>query len=280
MEFPARAYVLNPIIQTQSLTMIYSFRGIGKTYLAMSLGLAVASGGSVLKWSAPTPRKVVYVDGEMPGVSMRERLSAIIAGMTVEPPPGYFRIITPDLQPTGMPFPNLSGSIGQKMVEDELDGTELLILDNLSCLTRGVENDAESWIPMQEWALSLRRQGVSVLFLHHAGKAGAQRGTSKREDILDTVITLKRPSDYVPSEGSKFEVHFEKCRGIHGDETQPFETQLVMDAAGGMTWAVSNLEKIIAAKAMALFEAGMSVREVAEELKISKSTAHRIKGGN
>ena len=41
---------------------------------------------------------------------------------------------------------------------------------------------------------------------------------SKREDILDTVLSLKRPDDYEPTEGARFEVHFEKCRGIYGEE--------------------------------------------------------------
>lgn len=54
------------------------------------------------------------------------------------------------------------------------------------------------------------------MFIHHAGKSGAQRGTSKREDVLDTVVALKRPGDYVTSQGARFEVHFEKARGIFG----------------------------------------------------------------
>lgn len=243
----------------------------------MGIGLAVAAGGTVLKWKSPFPRKVLYVDGEMPGVTMQERLSSLVAGMDTEPKPGNFKIITPDLQPVGLSFPYLSGTLGQKMIEDELDGTELLIIDNLSCLTKGIENDAESWIPMQEWALSLRRRGISVLFLHHAGKAGAQRGTSKREDILDTVITLKRPPDYIPSEGARFEVHFEKCRGMHGDAVEPFEVRLAMEDKAA-TWVMANLENITASKAAELFAAGMTIRDVAEELKISKSTAHRLKG--
>ena len=49
---------------------------------------------------------------------------------------------------------------------------------------------------MQAWLLRLRRQGVAVLLVHHAGRSGNPRGTSKREDVLDTVIQLKHPEDY------------------------------------------------------------------------------------
>ena len=37
-------------------------------------------------------------------------------------------------------------------------------------------------IQFQEWLLRLRRRGVSVLIVHHAGKGGEQRGKSRRED--------------------------------------------------------------------------------------------------
>jgi len=51
-----------------------------------------------------------------------------------------------------------------------LDGVELLILDNLSSLTVGLrENDSDGWSPIQEWLLRLRRRGISVLIVHHAG---------------------------------------------------------------------------------------------------------------
>ena len=47
---------------------------------------------------------------------------------------------------------------------------------------------------MQRWLLSLRRRGKGALLIHHAGKGGQQRGTSRREDVLDTVIALRGPT--------------------------------------------------------------------------------------
>jgi|SRR6516162_856742 hypothetical protein len=35
------------------------------------------------------------------------------------------------------------------------------------------------------WALQLRRAGKSVILIHHAGKSGRQRGTSRKEDALE-----------------------------------------------------------------------------------------------
>ncbi len=139
--------------------------------------------------------------------------------------PSYFRIITQDLQPNGIP--DLATTEGQKIVESVLGDAELLILDNLSCLVRRVqENESDSWLPIQEWLLKLRRKGISVLFIHHAGKSGIQRGTSRREDVLDAVIALRHPPSYKHEEGAKFIVKNEKPRGIVGKDVEPFVVQL------------------------------------------------------
>src|SRR5262245_32627608 len=77
MDLPPREFVLEPILQTQGTVMLYSKRGVGKTYLSLGIGCAVGSGSTCLRWRAPKPRRVMYVDGEMPAVTMRERLAAI-----------------------------------------------------------------------------------------------------------------------------------------------------------------------------------------------------------
>lgn len=138
-------------------------------------------------------------------------------------------------------MPDLATRQGQSLLEPQLEGVDLLILDNLSALCRdGNENEGEGWLPVQEWGLGLRRRGISVLFLHHAGKNKSQRGTSRREDLLDTVVTLKHPADYDPSEGLRCEVHFEKTRAMLGDEAKPFEVRLESGQMGGRSGQCAN----------------------------------------
>jgi putative DNA primase/helicase len=57
--------------------MIYAPREIGKTYVALSIAYAVATGGTIFGWQAPEPKRVLYIDGEMPSRSMQERLAQI-----------------------------------------------------------------------------------------------------------------------------------------------------------------------------------------------------------
>ena len=187
MKLPPREMLLGPWLPSQGLVMVFAGRGVGKTYFALAAAYAVASGGQFLKWEAPKARRVLYVDGEMPGVVMQERLAGIVGASDKEAPGDFLRLITPDLQEYGIP--DLATPEGQERIEQQLAGAELVVLDNLSTLCRsGAENETESWGVVQEWALSLRRRGISVMYVHHAGKSGQQRGTSAREDVLDSVV--------------------------------------------------------------------------------------------
>ena len=274
-DIPPRERILAPWLLTQSLNMVYAWRGIGKTHVALGIAYATASGSSFLKWQAVKPRRVLYIDGEMPAASMQDRLKGLVASNDVDFDPDYFQLITPDLQTGAMP--DLATADGQDAIDVIMGETELIVIDNLSCLARsgGRENDAESWLPIQPWALRQRQQGRSVLFLHHSGKGGAQRGTSKKEDILDTVLTLKRPAEYNPADGAVFEVHFEKTRDMHGDDAEPFEARLQTDALGQSTWIYSSVEDSTFDRVVSLANEGLSQKEIAEELGINKSTVSR-----
>ena len=166
---------------------------------------------------------------------------------------------------------------GRDQVESHLEGIDLLILDSITtlCPGSGSENEAESWESMQTWLLSLRRQDVTVLLAHHDGKGGQQRGTSKREDVLSQVIQLRRPHDYCPSEGARFEVHFSKARGLLGDDVKPFEAHLTGGPSGTDTWTWKLLDDVRANQMQELVDSGMSQRDVANEMRVSQGTVSK-----
>jgi KaiC/GvpD/RAD55 family RecA-like ATPase len=277
LEIKEREMLLSPILPEKGLVMVYAYRGVGKTHVALGIGYAVASGGTFLKWSAPKARRVLLVDGEMPAASLRERLAGIVAAAKQEAEPDAMRVIAGDLVEHGG-IGNLADPAVQAELDKHLAGIDLLILDNLSSLTAVIrDNDQESWTTIQQWLLRLRRRGISVLLVHHAGKAGEQRGTSRREDVLDASISLRRPSDYIASEGARFEVHIEKGRAITGDAAKPFEAKLTADPDGRPRWVMHEIADVQKARVEALVADGLSVRDIAEETGIPKSTVHRIK---
>jgi hypothetical protein len=274
-DFPPRENMLVPWLGVSSLALMYAWRGTGKTLVAHGVAWAVACGSGFLTWHAPQPRRVLLIDGEMRAVDIQERFQNIRAVSEAEPDPEFLKIVAADTFRDGLP--NMADKAAQQRYADVIGDADLVIADNLSTLCPTLkENDADSWAPVQEWALSQRRINKSVLLIHHGGKGGTQRGTSRKEDVLDTVMALRRPPDYSPSEGARFEIHFEKARGFYGNDAQPFEARLV-----DREWMIGPIKAGDDAETLkALHAQGMSVRDIADRTGVPRSTVHRKLNGH
>jgi putative DNA primase/helicase len=274
MDIPPRRTLLAPWLPEKGAAMVYAPRGLGKTYLSLSIAYTVASGGRLLRWQVPEPQRVLFVDGEMPLVALQERLTGIVLGAETQPPQDDFLQFLPaDHFRDGLP--DLASQQGQDLLISLAKNVALVIFDNLSSLARVRENEADDWQPMQDLVLKLRRSGTTTLIVHHSGKGGQQRGTSRREDVLDTVISLRRPEGYDPTEGARFEVHYEKSRGFTGADAIPFEASLLIGEHGGIEWQTSDLKKDDKATAFEMFDSGQKVPDVVRDLGVHRATAYR-----
>lgn len=277
MELPPQEFLLEPWLTRQSLGMVYAWRGVGKTWFSLAVAYAVASGGKFLGWKAPKARRVLYLDGEMPAGVTQERLASIVAMAPAEAPADNFQLLTPDLNNGALP--DLATVAGRTQIDAVICecAPDLVVLDNLSAWIRTGEreNDAESWSPMTPWLLKLRAQGRAAFFVHQAGKGGQQRGTSKKEDLLDVVIALRRPPDYQPENGAHFEVAFEKARALAGAAVDPVEAPLVKDEAGALQWTVKAQTVSTYDRVVELAKLRLTQTEIAEELNVNKSSVCR-----
>jgi putative DNA primase/helicase len=273
IQFKTREVILAPWLHSQDLCMVFAPRGIGKTHFGIAVAFAVATGGKFAQWSATGPRQVLYLDGELPGAMMQARLAMHCPD--VEPAPGYLRVFTPDLVPDGRLMPDLATLAGQYQIDAMVLDADVVIVDNLSAWARsGRENEAESWLPIADWILALRRKGKAVILIHHSGKGGQQRGTSKKEDLLDVVIGLSRPKDYDPSQGAVFVSEFTKARNLTGKDAESLEmTMTVIDDRA--TWECRTVEASTYDRVVALTKEGLSPSEICAELDINKSTVSR-----
>lgn len=276
-KFKERTPLLGNLLHSQDLAMVHAGRGIGKTHWALSVAFAVATGGTFLRWTALNARKVLYLDGELPGQVMQKRLAMHLPDR--EPLPGYFRTFTPDLLDSETLLPDLATARGQEAINSMIEeDTALVVLDNLSAWARsgGKENDEASWAPMAAWMLGLRRRGIAVLLVHHSGKNGEQRGTSKKEDLLDVVLKLKRPADYDPKDGSVFVMEFSKARNLIGEDAESLELALKVDEdTKRATWVWKTATEGTFSRVVALANDGLKQHEIAEELGINKSNVSR-----
>ena len=271
-DLPERASILDPILSAKSLALLYGPRGLGKTFVAMGIAWAAASGGSFLGWQASRPMRVVYLDGEMAATEMRDRLAMF------GPVPETLEFMLADLG-TARATPDLGTQHGQLDLLELLQDahTSLLVIDNLASLVGLRGKDPDPWRTVQRFLMMLRRHRTAVLVVHHANKQGHQRGTSRREDIVDLVMAIRRPPDYRPSEGARFELHFEKTRSLHGTAIEPIEARLTVDADGRAQWNWTRTEAQEFDRVAALLRDGLTPTQVARELGISKSKAYRLR---
>ena len=72
---PPRRDLLPPWLASDTAALVYGPPGIGKSFLALGIAWAVASGGSFLGWRSTRPRRVLYVDGEMGAAELSDRLA-------------------------------------------------------------------------------------------------------------------------------------------------------------------------------------------------------------
>jgi putative DNA primase/helicase len=260
-----------------SLVMVFGPRGIGKTMLQLGLTAGLVTGSKFLAWEVSAPVGVLYIDGEMPLDELRHRTTALLSN----PPKAPLHFLTSEVvyAKTQRDLTLTSTAIQDEITTmlDAHPDIRVVILDNISSLFVGIDEDRKrDWEPISAWLVRLRHRGLSVILVHHAGKGGNQRGTSGREDALDVVIQLDRPSQYDAREGCHFELRFTKARSVKGDDVTPLDIRLT-EEAGLVQLLCKPLEESREDQVGRLLDAGLtSPTDVAAELDISKGYACKL----
>lgn len=254
----SRGNMLLPFFRQGDAMLLYAPAGVGKSFLSMCIGLAVAGSGTIkgLDWYSEVKRKVLLVDGEMPRADLRDRLETIVSdewidGLDAETAGENFTLLTRLGQDGEGGFIDLTkesshGLIGQYCVKNEV---KLVILDNFSTLTDAMEeeNNATAFRQLNLFVSKLKRRGISVLLVHHANKEGLSfRGSSALAVPYDSILGMHK----VPTQsanGSPFRLAFEKLRTLQSKATQTRE--LVMGPFGYSSRegieADENLTKVV-----------------------------------
>jgi putative DNA primase/helicase len=280
MKLPQPVPILGNLLHEGTLMMVYGPAGAGKTFLKLSIAIGAAYGVEVLGWMPPAPVPVVYIDGEMVARVLQQRgndlVSPVLASIKHVWKP--LLIVTPDLQPHGIRA--IDQPEGKAAVIDLVKehGARLLVLDNLSCLTNPEDdNAATSWTAVQELLLAMRRGGVAVIVGHHAGKSGAQRGTSRRADILDVILKLSPITDTEADGRTRVNVEFEKGRSLTSTEKEPFIATLEPHPLGGLVWSRSGPAIPKTERIREMLLSGMPATAVAIELATATSFVYRVR---
>jgi len=256
------------------LGFIFGERGLGKTWLALDIARGLAEGRAIGPWPVTKARRVLYIDGEMPLDGIRDRDAALRCG------DGGLFVLNHEwlFQKSGCVL-NLSDDSAQTSVLTlcEAEKFEVVILDNLSCLFRGIaENDADAWEIVLPWLLELRRRRVAVILVHHANRSGVHmRGTSRREDAAFWVLRLDAVSSHSKEgDGARFVSRFTKARQGTREETEPLEWSYQPD--GLRTRVTFRQMQTVEIFKQWVRDGLTSCSDIAEEMGLSKGAVSKL----
>lgn len=270
-------FVLFPWLPKQGISFVYAATGFGKTLFAMNVAYCIAKSGHFLNFKCPQPRKVLYIDGEMPLIQVENRYKKIIQEQGDLLFPENFTLLnTEAILPRKLP--KICTPEGQRYYTDLFmrEKYEVVILDNLSMLTDIDENSSKEWKQVQDWLLHIRSIGLSVIILHHAGKIQTGfRGTSRMLDCADSAISLTKIDNFVFESDvqnlTRFKLAYEKNRHFGGKDALPMDV-----CYENQKWVYRSIELERMDKAIICFKANMSQSETAREMGINQSSVSRL----
>ncbi len=285
MPFDPWEYVLEPWLRTEETAVIWAASGLGKTWMSLSIALAVAGGGRIGEWTAPKARKVLYIDGEMNLRDLRDRIRDLLNGGAVEVPDrelaeSNLEIIARQAQEIGQGFLDLTNADHQAGILEGVrrKAVELVIFDNLTTLSEGLEdeNDAGQFKPLQGLFMQLKAAKVGAILIHHANKSHKQmRGSTALETTFEVIIGLKRPDVWTAHRGATFDLEFTKFRGERDDRTDSKTWSLLKGSGWELAKAESEEAKDL--PAVRLLKTGQytTQAEIAKELDVDPGTVSR-----
>ena len=186
-ETDAADWLLEPLIARGRGHSLYAGAKTGKSLLMLAACAAVATGRPFLNNPARPPEPILYLDYEMTGDDVRERLESYGYG-----PDDDLGLLHYALLPTIDPLDTHSGA--NAVIDAALRlGVIHVIIDTTSRAVAGEENDADTFRTLYRLlGLRLKSHGIGYHRLDHAGKNFelGQRGSSAKNDDVDVVQAL------------------------------------------------------------------------------------------
>lgn len=163
--------------------------GVGKSWIALDLGVHMAMGKSEWLGMKLNGTKVMILDQENPQVTARQRLHML--GLRQEHSENlkyaWYQNILLDQQ----------GQVNKLYDDVEAFEPDYLVIDSLSRMHLKNENANEEMNPLINGAIYpiARQMGVTVLMIHHVAKAGGSRGATAIRNATDITLDVSNSED-------------------------------------------------------------------------------------
>lgn len=170
-------WLVEGLIPKGAITLLFGRGGIGKTWLALQLGKAVAEKSNI---------PVIYVGFEDPIAILKERLSVLGTSKNLY----IWHISNSEIIP-----PKLDSKDWKNY--KNLPQDSLFIFDTLRASQSGDENSSRDMAIIMERLKELREKGFTILLLHHTPKSneGIYKGSTAILDLVDHALCLEKTKD-------------------------------------------------------------------------------------
>jgi len=290
-QYPPVEYCKYPLLATETITQIWSAPGIGKTHTALEMATSLCNGeADFWKYKTNSNHKdypALYLEGEMRASSLMDRLTTITQRYIDKGKKFNFDkfYIAPLVEQEHQNFRPLNEEVGRKNVEIKAEqiykkhGVKpFIFLDNISCLTSIQEKDGVEWLSFMSWLVKLRARGYSVVFLHHATKAGdTSSGSNMKERAVDIEMKLENPEPNEVIEGfngAQFKVSYPKWREFkNSSHAKPFIACLDRNSA---EWSMHEVKTKTKRKVEAALANG-GIKEAMTATGLSESQVYKYR---
>lgn len=285
--YPPPQYILEPLIAEQQIIQIAGESGVGKTMFGLTLAGCIAAGEPVLDLVyVGKPRPILYIEGELPGSDIQERIRGMKEKLKNKISKDYFNVATlqQQLEKSDGGFEPIQTELGLKRIELALFEIKkrtgkmpVVFVDNISCLAPGLEeNAAEAWSPIVNKFVKWKNYGCTVIYFHHLNKSKTSSGSTMQYRTIDMVFRMTKPTSKqkiktFAKQGVQAIVDFDKWR-LHDNSKYAEQHMLICE-----DWIWERLP-VLTEDEVALnryLEEGLDVKTIAEETGKPKSTIYK-----
>jgi DNA polymerase III delta prime subunit len=213
LKLPERKMIMSPWLLEGDLIMLTADSGTGKSLFAMEITAACSIGRKAINglWVPTRSNPVLYIDGEMHWDDIKDRGKSfgLNSGLIFSKTFYYYNNGSPPFYITEEKIRNF---LIDYIIKNKI---KLVILDNIDSLSHGLDlSSAIHWSTINQWLLSLRSFGVSVILVHHTNRKGDPLGTSTRRFNLDYSFILRDKRSFVKTNSimCAFSIKVDKVR--------------------------------------------------------------------
>ncbi len=226
-DLPRRDFLLGNFLCTTSRCLLIGETGVGKTLLALGMAGAIAAGADFLGWQGRRRARVMYLDGELPAETFKERMQLIAAQYGED-----IKLYGYNRDDFGQEdIPPLNSKPGEEWLLREIDHVkpDIIFFDSIMCLLTGNMAEEESWAPVKSLCRQISSRRIAQVWLHHTGHDPTKGfGTKTREWEMDLVILLSRlDEDDTEGRSAAFQMEFRKVRNRNPSNFTQFAPKIV-----------------------------------------------------